>query len=54
MPQRIAKLNDMANVLADLAKEAVEMGEHNLASLIIAAFTEAQRRSLGISESLNR
>lgn len=52
MPQRILRLNAMARVLADFAAEATEMDEHQLASLLVAAMTEAQRRSLDIAASL--
>lgn len=52
MAHRIAKLETMAKVLADFAREATEMNEHQLASLLIEAMAEAERRVKGIAASL--
>jgi hypothetical protein len=52
MTHRIAKLETMAKTLAAFAAEATEMNEHQLASLLIEAMAEAERRARGIAASL--
>ena len=52
MAHRIAKLETMAKTLAAFAAEATEMNEHQLASLLIEAMAEAERRARGIAASL--
>jgi hypothetical protein len=45
MPHRIPRLNAIAATLAELAMEATEMGELQLAKLLVDAMHEAQQRS---------
>jgi hypothetical protein len=45
MPHRIPRLNAIAVTLAELATEATEMGELQLAKLLVDAMHEAQYRS---------
>lgn len=52
MTHRIGKLETMAKALAGFATEATEMNEHQLASLLIEAMAEAERRARGIAASL--
>ncbi|WP_354552069.1 hypothetical protein [Kaistia defluvii] len=42
----------MAKALAGFAEEATAMNEHQLASLLIEAMAEAERRARGIAASL--
>ncbi|MFI5411277.1 hypothetical protein [Kaistia sp. UC242_56] len=52
MTHRIVKLETMAKALAGFAEEATAMNEHQLASLLIEAMAEAERRARGIAASL--
>lgn len=52
MPHRVTKLETMAKALAEFAREATEMNEHQLASLLIEAMAEAERRARGIAATL--
>lgn len=48
VPHRIPQLNSMAATLADLAVEATDMGELQLAKLLVDAMNEAKQGALAL------